>query len=359
MFDVETIDTSGIPLKPTPIEAFITRLPKVELHVHLIGSAPRETVLELARRYRDSQVPTAEHELREFYTFRDFPHFIDVYTAVRSLIRDQEDLAALIRGVVRGLAAQNVRYAEFQDWPHGLTANGIPRRAVTETLDIVTREALAEHGLRIGWIFDFPGQHAGRTARNVLAHALEDPPEALLGLGIGGIEAGRAPYRDVIRDVFGAAAAAGLHRVPHAGETTGPETVWEAIEHLHAERIGHGIRSLDDPRLVDYLRDRQLPVDVSPTSNVCTRQVPSISGHPLPRMLEAGLNVTLNSDDPPMFGTTLSNEYLVAATTLGLSRAQLTALAANAVRASFLPDADKDRLLAEITAVNVASSSPD
>jgi adenosine deaminase len=135
--------------------------------------------------------------------------------------------------------------------------------------------------------------------------------------------------------------------------------VWEAIEHLHAERIGHGIRSMDDPRLVDYLRERQLPVDVSPTSNVCTRQVPSISGHPLPRMLEAGLNVTLNSDDPPMFGTTLSNEYLVAATALGLSRAQLTALAANAVRASFLPGAAKDRLLAEITAVNAASSSPD
>lgn len=356
---MKTIETPEAPPEPSSIEAFIARLPKVELHVHLIGSAPPETVLELARRYRDSQVPTTERELREFYTFRDFPHFIDVYTAVRSLIRDQEDLAALIRGVVRRLAAQNVRYAEFQDWPHGLTANGIPRRAITETLDIVTREALAEHGLRIGWIFDFPGQDADRTARDVLAHALEDPPETLLGLGIGGIEAGRAPYLDIIRDVFGAAAAAGLHRVPHAGETTGPETVWEAIEHLHAERIGHGIRSMDDPRLVDYLRERQLPVDVSPTSNVCTRQVPSISGHPLPRMLEAGLNVTLNSDDPPMFGTTLSNEYLVAATTLGLSRARLTALAANAVRASFLPDAAKDRLLAEITTVKVASSSPD
>jgi adenosine deaminase len=334
------------------LDAFVARLPKVELHVHLVGSAPLATVLELARRHPDSRVPRTGEKLREFYAFRDFPHFIDVYTAVRALIRDQEDLAALIRGIVRNLAAQNVRYAEFQDWPHGLTANGIPRKAVTETLDIVAREALAEHGLRLGYIFDFPGQAADRTARDVLRHALDDPPEALVGLGIGGIEAGRAPHRDVIRDVFGAAAAAGLHRVPHAGETTGPETVWEAIEHLHAERIGHGIRSMDDPRLVDYLRERQLPMDVSPTSNICTRQVATLSEHPLPRMLEAGLNVTLNSDDPPMFGTTLSNEYLVAARVLGLSRAQLAELAANAVRASFLDEPAKEALLAEIARVN-------
>ena len=314
----------------------------------MIGSASADTVLELARKYPDSGVPRTAGGLRDFYAFRDFPHFIDVYTAVRLLIREQEDLAALIRGVIRNLAAQNVRYVEFQDWPHGLTANGIPRAAVTETLDIVAREALAEHGLRVGYIFDFPGQRAGLTARDVLAHALEDPPEGLVGLGIGGIEEGRAPYRDVIRDVFGAAAAAGLHRVPHAGETTGPESVWEAIEHLHAERIGHGIRAMDDPRLVAFLAERQLPVDVSPTSNVCTRQVAALAEHPLPRMIEAGLNVTLNSDDPPMFGTSLTEEYLAAVRVLGLSRSQLTALSANAVRASFLDEHAKKSLLADI-----------
>ena len=124
--------------------------------------------------------------------------------------------------------------------------------------------------------------------------------------------------------------------MPHAGETTGAETVWEAVEFLHAERIGHGIRSLDDPSLVAYLAERQLPVDVSPTSNVCTRCVPSIAEHPLRQMAEAGLFVTLNSDDPPMFGTSLSNEYLVAGRDLGFSPAELAALAANGVRASFL-----------------------
>jgi aminodeoxyfutalosine deaminase len=151
--------------------------------------------------------------------------------------------------------------------------------------------------------------------------------------------------------VFGAAGAAGLPRVPHAGENSGAETVWEAVTVLQADRIGHGIRSLEDPALVAWLAERQLPVDVSPTSNVCTRCVPSIAEHPLRRMTEAGLLVTLNSDDPPMFGTSLSNEYLVAGRDLGFSPAGLAGLAATGVRASFLAEAEKEALLAEIAAV--------
>jgi aminodeoxyfutalosine deaminase len=333
------------------IESFISRLPKVELHVHLVGSAPVSTVLELARRHPDRSVPQTEEGLREFYAFRDFPHFIAVYQAVSELLTEPEDIAALVRGIARELAAQNVRYVELQVAPYPFRWAGMPPRVITEALDAGARDALALHGVRIGYIFDFPGQAAGREAVPTLEHALTAPPQALIGFGIGGIEEGRAPYADVIRDVFAAAAAAGLHCVPHAGETTGPETVWEAIEHLHAERIGHGINSLRDPRLVACLRERQLPVDVCPTSNVCTRQVESLRGHPLPRMLAEGLFVTLNSDDPPMFGTSLSNEYLVAAKVLGLPAAGLAALADNAVRASFLDDRVKEALSGEIAQV--------
>ena len=333
------------------LEAFVSALPKVELHVHLVGSAPVETVLGLARRHPDRGVPTSEEGLREFYAFRDFPHFIDVYTAVSRLISEPEDIADLIRGVAANLAAQNVRYAEFQFGPYAFQRIGMPDAVITEALDIGARYALAECGVRIGWIVEFPGQSAGDYAQAALRLALDNPPAALAGIGIGGIEAGRAPYTSVIRDVFGAARAAGLRRVPHAGETTGPETVWEAVEFLHAERIGHGIRSLEDPSLVDYLAERQLPVDVSPTSNVCTRCVASIAQHPVRRMIAAGLFVTLNSDDPPMFGTSLSNEYLVAGRDLGFSPAELAELAANGVRASFLAEAEKGALLAEIAAV--------
>jgi aminodeoxyfutalosine deaminase len=331
------------------LEGFIADLPKVELHVHLVGSAPMATVLELARRHPDGPVPRTEEGLREFYAYRDFPHFIDVYAAVSSLLTEPEDIADLVRGVARELAAQNVRYVELQVAPYPWQRMGMPYWAISEALDDGAHDAKAKHGVKIGYIFDFPGQTAAEDARPALDHALTAPPHALIGFGIGGIEAARAPHRDIIRDVFAAAAAAGLRCVPHAGETTGPETIWEAIEHLHAERIGHGINCLTDPRLVARLHDSQLPIDVSPTSNVCTRCVPTLAEHPLPRMLDEGLFVTLNSDDPPMFGTTLSNEYLMAATVLGLSRVRLAGLAINAVQASFLDRAAKAALIAEIS----------
>ncbi len=319
--------------------------------MHLVGSASAETVLGLARRHPDRGVPVSEQGLREFYTFRDFPHFIDVYQAVSRLVSEPEDIADLVRGIGHDLAAQNVRYIELQASVYPFQRAGMPDAVIRDALDAGARDALAEHGVRIGYIIDFPGQTAGEDALPALRFALRTPPANLIGFGIGGIEAARAPYTDVIRSAFTAAAAAGLRCVPHAGETTGPETVWEAVNELHAERIGHGIRSLDDPALVAYLAERQLPVDVSPTSNVCTRCVPSIEEHPLRRMAEAGLFVTLNSDDPPMFGTTLSNEYLVAGRDLAFSPAELAGLAANGVRASFLPAADKETLLAEIAAV--------
>jgi aminodeoxyfutalosine deaminase len=142
--------------------------------------------------------------------------------------------------------------------------------------------------------------------------------------------------------------------VPHAGEMSGPETIWEAIRELKAERIGHGINCLDDPELVAYLRETQLPLEVCPTSNVCTKQVPDIAAHPLPKMLAEGLYVTLNSDDPPMFGTTLTNEYRVAARDLGLGRKELADLARKGVRASFLAEDRKRAILAEIDAVQPA-----
>jgi aminodeoxyfutalosine deaminase len=336
----------------TTIDAFVARLPKVELHVHLVGSASVETVLELARRHPGSPVPSSLEALRDFYTFRDFPHFADVYGQVSALITSQEDIESLIRGVARDMAAQNVRYAEIQVSPWYFThVNGIGRAAVTEAMNAGRKAALAEHGLRLGWIIEFPGERAADAAYLTLDHVLSDPPQGVVGFGIGGVEQGRAPYAGIIRDVFRAAVAAGLHSIPHAGEMTGPETVWEALRFLSAERIGHGINALSDPSLVACLRERQVPIDVSPTSNVCTRQVASLSEHPLPAMLEAGLLVTLNSDDPPMFGTTLTNEYLAAATAIGLSRAQLAGLAANAVRASFLDEEAKHPLLAEIAAV--------
>jgi len=310
------------------------------------------TVLELAQRHPEGgAVPRTEPELRAFFEFRDFPHFAEVYGAVSALVREPADVAALVTGAARDLASQNVRYAELTVTPVTFTSQGMPAAGVTEALDIGAATARREHGVRIGYVFDIAGEYGGEAARATLDHALSWPPEALSGFGLAGIEQARTAYRDDFREVFATAIAAGLHSVPHAGEMSGPETIWEALNGLHAERIGHGISCLADPTLVAYLRERQIPLEVCPTSNVCTRQVPDLASHPLPRLLAEDLLVTLNSDDPPMFSTTLTQEYRQAASVLGLSRDQLADLARNGVRASFLDAAAKQALLGEIDEV--------
>ncbi|MWA07096.1 adenosine deaminase [Actinomadura sp. LD22] len=333
------------------IEAFIDALPKVELHVHLVGSASVPTVLELARRHPGGPVPADERELRAFYEFRDFPHFAEVYESVSSLVRTPEDVGTLVLGTARDLAAQNVRYVELTVTPYTHQRAGMPMPAITEALDHAVREARARHGIRVAYIFDIPGEFGAEGARGTLDHALAHPPEALVGFGLGGIEQCRPPHRDAFRDAFRAARAAGLRSVPHAGEMTGPETIWEALDGLGAERIGHGTSCLDDPRLVAHLRETRIPLEVCPTSNLRTGQVASLAGHPLPRMLAEGLVVTLNSDDPPMFDTSLTGEYRVAAEVFGLGRAELAALARNAATASFLDEAGRRAVTAEIDAL--------
>ncbi|MEU6713281.1 adenosine deaminase [Nonomuraea sp. NPDC046802] len=333
------------------IDAFIDALPKVELHVHLVGSASVPTVLELSRRHPGSEVPATEEELRRFYTFRDFPHFAQIYKAVNSLVREPEDVATLVQGLARDLAPQGARYVELQVTPYAHHVVGLPMRAVTEALDLAARRSLAEHGVEVAYIFDIPGEFGEEAARITVEHALQEPPATLVGFGIGGIEQERTKYQDAFRSAFSAARAAGLHSVPHAGEMSGPETIWEVIDGYGAERIGHGINCLADDRLVAHLRETRLPLDVCPTSNVRTGQVARIEDHPLPRMLEEGLYITLNSDDPPMFATTLADEYRVAANVFGLGRPELAQLARNGVQASYLAEERKKALMNEIDEV--------
>lgn len=342
------ITVTGMAIESPAITSFVAALPKVELHVHLVGSASVPTVLELARRHPGGPVPTSAEALAEFYRFRDFPHFAEVYMAVSALVREPEDVAALVLGVARDLSAQNARYVELTVTPYTHVLAGIPAPAVTEALDVAARQAGQRYGLDIAYIFDIAAEQGEEGAKGTLEHALEHPPERLVGFGLGGSEQRRERYFPAIRDAFRAAVAAGLHSVPHAGEMSGPRIIWEALDELGAERIGHGISCVADPRLMARLRDAGVPLEVCPTSNVRTGQVASIEEHPLPAMLAEGLVVTVNSDDPPMFGTTLTREYLTLAEIFGLGVGELARLAGNAVRASFMPEARKAALLAEI-----------
>ncbi|MPZ83551.1 MAG: adenosine deaminase [Actinophytocola sp.] len=327
----------------------IHALPKVELHVHLVGSAGVDTVLALARRHPEAGVPTDRAELTRFYTFRDFDHFRTVYWAVQSMMRDRHDIAMLVTGLAAELARQNVRYAEVTVTPYNHIVDGMPGDELLAGLTTGRATAAARHGVDLAWIFDIPGEKGVTAGRETLVFALRNRPAGLVGLGLGGPEIGVGRAR--FAPFFTAAREAGLRSVPHAGETTGPATVWSAVHDLGAERIGHGTSATADPALLAYLAEHRIPVEVCPTSNVRTRQVASIAAHPVRRMLDHGLVVTLNTDDPPMFGTTLEGEYLAVAETLGLTKAEVTQLARNAVHASFLDDARKSVLLKEIDAI--------
>lgn len=327
---------------------FIAALPKAELHVHHVGSASPETVAELASRHTDSPVPADPEALAEYFTFTDFAHFIEVYLSVVDLLRTPEDIWTLTHEVGRDLAAQNVRYAELTMTPYTSIVRGIPAEAYVEAIEDARQAAERDFGVALQWIFDIPGESGIPAADVTLDTALRLGPGALVGFGLGGPEIG-VP-RPQFAPHFERAKAAGLHSVPHAGESTGPETIRDSLDHLGAERIGHGIAAAQDPALMERLVAEGVALEVCPTSNVRTRSVPSLAEHPLPVLVEAGVTVTINSDDPPMFGTTLNDEYAVAADLLGLDEEGLRALATAAVDASFASDSMKAHLREEISA---------
>jgi aminodeoxyfutalosine deaminase len=305
-------------------------------------------VAELAARHPDSAVPTDPAALADFFTFKDFAHFIQVYLSVVDLIRDAEDVRLLTFEVARDMARQNIRYAELTVTPFSSTRRGIHEQAFMEAIEDARKSAEAELGVTLRWCFDIPGEAGLESAEETAHLALDLRPEGLVSFGLGGPEIG-VP-RPQFKPYFDRARAAGLHSVPHAGETTGPETIWDALNELGAERIGHGTSAVQDRRLLDHLAEHRIPLEVCPTSNIATRAVTSLDRHPIREMVAAGVLVTVNSDDPPMFGTDLNTEYAVAARLLELDRAGVAALATNAVEASFLDPAGKTKLAAEIDA---------
>ncbi|HSK97690.1 MAG TPA: adenosine deaminase [Euzebyales bacterium] len=353
---------------------FIAGLPKVELHVHHVGSASPRIVAQLAARHAGStSVPADPDVLAEYYAdpgpanhgqeprrdlgptgfaFRDFAHFIEIYLAVMDLIRDAEDIRMLTYEIARDLARQQVRYAELTITPYSHVHRGIAAEAVCEAIEDARIAAERDLGIVLRWCFDIPGEAGLAAGEETLRIALGQRPDGLISFGLGGPEIG-VP-RPQFKPVFDAARAAGLHSVPHAGETTGPETVWDALRFLGAERIGHGTSVMRDRALVAHLAEHRIPLEVCPTSNVRTRAVADLASHPLPAMVEAGLVVTINSDDPPMFGTTLQQEYAVAAQLLGLDADGIAGLARTAVDVSFLDAAGKARLISEIDAYRAA-----
>lgn len=337
----------------TGIDGFIAGLPKAELHVHLQGAASMDTVLRLSQRYPEAGLPQDMESMLAFYRFTDFANFIETYVAVSTLVRSADDVYDMVLDFGRDLAAVNGRYAEVTVTTDSHLRAGIAPDALADALTRGRRDARAHSGVELAWVYDIDGGFGLPSGERTIAWAERHLPEGSVGFGIGGPEAGIR--RDDYSDMFRRARDLGLHSVPHAGETVGPDQIWASIDALGAERVGHGIAAVRDPRLLDALAERGIPLEVCPTSNIRTGAVSRMAEHPLAVLRDAGVRVTLNTDDPGMFGTDLNREYAVAHEVFGLGEADLAELARESVRASFAGHDVKSRVLAEIDAYAPAS----
>ena len=333
------------------LESYIRAMPKVELHVHLEGSIQPATLLALARRNGVPLPASTVDGLRAWYRFTSFDHFIEVYILISRCIRTAEDIELITREFLAGQAAQHVAYSEvtYTAFTH-YKSKGIPFEEQLAAINRARAWATAELGVGMNLVIDI-SRSSHMTRDEVLLQAdwvINNVGNGVVALGLGGPEVGYPP--ETFAEAFARAREAGVPGVPHAGETVGPASIWGAVRALHAVRIGHGVRCLEDPALVEELRFRQIPLEICPSSNVCLGVVPSLEQHPLPRLIAAGLYVTVNSDDPPMFNTSLNAEYLTLQRVFGFTRAQIEALDVNAVRATLLPATERAVMEAEFKA---------
>jgi adenosine deaminase len=319
--------------------------PAVELHVHVEGTLEPELILDLADRnqvelpYRDLD------DLRARYAFTDLPDFLDLYYANMAVLRTAEDFAAMTDAYLVRAAAGGVRHVELFVDPQAHLARGVALEVVLEGVSGAL--AAAPEGLTTGLIPCFLRDRPAAEAVEVL-DALVRSGTPLVGVGLDSAEVGHPPTD--FADVYARARAEGLHLVAHAGEEGPASYVRDAVDVLGVERVDHGIRSLDDPALVRRLADEAVPLTVCPLSNVRLRAVDTLADHPLARMLEAGLAVSVHSDDPAYFGGYVDDNHRAVAEALGLTRAQVRVLADNAVEAAFVDDARRAELRAEVAA---------
>jgi len=338
------------PTAEIDLPTWLRKLPKVELHLHLEGTILPETLLELSRRH-DPEPLTAE-AARELYLYQNFLGFMDSFKAVSSRLKGPDDYELITYNMVRELAAQGVVHAEVY------ISFGIifywKNTAVEPFVEAIERgriRAEKEFGTTIYWLIDAVRHFGADEAVKVFRKAAELRHQypSIIGIGIGGDEARGSA--DLFRDSYAEAKAAGLRLTAHAGETggpvDGPASIWSAIN-IGAERLGHVLAAQHDAELIEILAQKQIPVEINITSNLRTGCCPDYEHHPVRDYFDRGLMVTLNSDDPPMFGSNLLDEYLIAAEKFRFTQDELRELAANAVEASFLPPDRKLALLGQI-----------
>ncbi len=312
-------------------------MPKFELHVHIEGAADADTYFDIAHKNNIDLPVESRQEWQRFFEFRDFPHFIEVYTAAVNCLKTTDDYGLLIDNFFKHQSEQNIVYTEAY-----LSATFIIEQFEDDdALDAIEAAITAgkdKYGIVVNLIPDI-ARMMPESQQRVLEFVLKGKQRGLFtGIGLGGLEKGFPA--GLFTESFAEARRAGLRTVAHAGEADGPESIWGAIDDLQVERIGHGVRCIEDPALMDALRLRKIPLEVCPVSNYCLGIVKQGEMHPIREMFDAGLYCCINSDDPAMFSTSLNNEYLTLAS-LGFSWPELQQLNRNALGASFLGETEK------------------
>lgn len=321
---------------------FALRIPKAELHVHLEGTMQPATLLRLARRHGVDLPADDEAGLHEWFRFRDFDHFVNIYLTCSKCVQEPEDFQTLVRDFMAEQARQNVRYSEVHFTVATHVQYGRNAQEIAHALWEAMAEGEARHGVRMRLIPDMVRDVGPKWGEVTLAWAVDGKTRGCVALGLTGREA--VYDNEPFRSHFRLAGQEGLHTVAHAGEHGGPQAVRSALDVARAERIGHGVRSIEDPGLVEELARRGVPLEVCPSSNVFLGVAPSIAEHPFDRLHRAGLRLSINSDDPPMFNTTLSDEYVHLHEAFGYDADQLASFALAALDQSFLAPAEKRRL---------------
>ncbi|MDH5376827.1 MAG: adenosine deaminase [Gammaproteobacteria bacterium] len=317
-----------------------SKLPKVELHVHLEGAIPHGALFDLIQKYGgDPSIPDVA-ALARLFEYKNFAQFLEAWSWKNQFLREYEDFSHIAELAARDMANQNIRYAEMFFSPSLFVRHGLEVQELTHAVRIGLSRAPE---IEVSLIADLVRDHGPESEMTTLKRLNEVKGDGVIGIGIGGSEHKFPP--EPFKSLFEEARLMDFHVNAHAGETTGPESIWGAIRHLHVERIGHGTRAHEDPELLDYLREHRTPLELCPMSNVCTGVVSDIAEHPIREYFERGLIISVNTDDPMMFDTTLDKEYELLVQECGFTRQEICRLILLGVESSWLSE-DRKKLLA-------------
>lgn len=320
-----------------PTLEWLRALPKAELHLHLLGGIRSQTAVDLARKNHVKLPYDPTRDWGGAFHQRSLSAFVESFISLFDLLRDSSDFERLAIEVLEDLASDGVKYTEPRITITSHLTRGVSEEAIGGGLQRAARKMKASHGVEVGWIIDFPRVLGIQTAESALAHAIRGKEWGVTGFDIAGYE-GHSPEDPALIEIFEKARESGLGLTAHVGEKGPPDHVWTAIRDWKVNRIGHGIQSIHDPALVEELVHRQIPLEVCPSSNVALGAVPNYVDHPVDDLFRAGVPVTLNTDDPTLFGTTLSEEILRTADLFGWSRADVEKVVENGWRYRFRGD---------------------